>query len=86
MVYIKDLLNKIKWDKEENPADYTFAYEDRVLRQLIERKYSDIKRIEHSFVVMEMAGEEIEIPLTRIRVVKRKGNIVWQRSTGKSSD
>lgn len=85
-MYIKDILNKIKWDKSENPADYTFGYEDRVLRQIIERKYTDIKRIEQGFVVLEMAGEEVAIPLTRIKTVKNKGTIIWQRSTGKPSD
>jgi len=78
-MYIIDLLNKIKWDKNENPADYTFAYEDRVLRQLIERKYADIKRIEPAFIVLEMAGEDVEIPLTRIKLVKKQGTPIWQR-------
>ncbi|HSU73212.1 MAG TPA: DUF504 domain-containing protein [Candidatus Binatia bacterium] len=78
-MYILDLLNKIKWDKNESPADYTFAYEDRVLRQLVEKKYSEIKRIEPAFVVLEMAGEEVEIPLSRIKVVKKQGALIWRR-------
>lgn len=83
-MYILDLLNKIKWDKNESPLEYTFAYEDRVLRQLIEKKYSEIKRIEPAFIILEMAGEEVEIPLSRIKIVKRQGAVVWQRSTGKN--
>jgi uncharacterized protein (UPF0248 family) len=86
MAYLRDLLNDIKQDATEHPADYTFAYEDRVLRQLIEKKYADIKRIEASSVVIDMAGEEIALPLTRIKLLKKGKEILWQRSTGNNSD
>ncbi len=28
---ILEIINKIKWDKSENPEDYIFAYEDRIV-------------------------------------------------------
>jgi len=33
MQYIRDLLNKIKWDKNKKPEDYSIAYFDRVLNK-----------------------------------------------------
>ena len=46
MIPIHDLLNKIKWDERENPADYTLFYYDRVEDKLREIKYLDIKKVE----------------------------------------
>lgn len=76
---IIDLLNRIRWDREENPSDYTIYYHDRIRDTLIEMSYTDIKRIEEGFMIKDIDGIETSIPLHRIRIVKRKGMIVWQR-------
>ncbi len=76
---IQDLLNKIKWDKSEDSSDYAIGYEDRVLKKIIEIKFSDIKRIEDSFMVLKRDNEEVMIPLHRVRVVKKKDLVVWKR-------
>lgn len=36
MIYILDLLNKIKWDKHEIRAHYTIYYQDRIENKLKE--------------------------------------------------
>jgi uncharacterized protein (UPF0248 family) len=77
MIPIKDLINKIKWDKRENPGDYSLSYID--LGKKKELTYTDIKRLEGNFMVIERNGEETEIPLHRIREVKKKGRVVWKR-------
>ena len=77
MQQIKDLINKIKWDKRENPKDYSLIYID--LGKKKELAYTDIKRLEGNFMIIERNREETEIPLHRIREVKKKGKIVWQR-------
>ena len=77
MQTIKDLINKIKWDKRENPEDYSLIYID--LGKKKELAYTDIKRLEGNFMIIERGGEETEIPLHRIREVKKKGKIVWKR-------
>ena len=77
MQHILDLLNKIKWDKKENPDDYSIAYFDRVSSKNMEIKFNEIKSIEGNF--MTVGEEESHIPLHRIRKVKKKGIIVWQR-------
>ena len=77
MHYIRDLLNKIRWDNNEKPEDYSISYLDRVSKKNIEIRFKDIKSIEGSFMVV---GEESSnIPLHRIRKVKNKGKVIWQR-------
>lgn len=79
MQTIADLLNKIKWDKREKPEDYEIFYFDRVSKKLIRIPFTAIRRIEGNFMVVEKDGEEAEIPLHRIREVKKKGVLVWKR-------
>ncbi|MBN2112160.1 DUF504 domain-containing protein [Candidatus Woesearchaeota archaeon] len=80
MQYIADLINKIKWDENENPEDYVIGYEDRISKKIVEIKFTEIKRIEGNFMVLERDLEEVDIPMHRIRVVKKQGNIVWERA------
>jgi uncharacterized protein (UPF0248 family) len=77
MITIKDLINKIKWDKRENPEDYTLTFID--FRKEKEISYAQIKRLEGNFMVLDSNGKEVEVPLHRVRKVKKKGNIIWQR-------
>ena len=76
---IIDLLNKIKWDKREKPEDYEIYYLDRVSNELIGVPFELIKRIEGNFMVIDRHSEEVEIPLHRIRQIKKKGVVVWKR-------
>ena len=80
MQTIKDFLNKIKWDKSLNPFDFTIGYIDRISKKIIEVKFVDIKGIEDNFMIVGKNGEETNIPLHRIRVVKQKKDIVWKRT------
>lgn len=79
MIPIKELLNKVKWDKRENPEDYSVFYLDRVLNRLIEISYKNIKRLDGEFFVINKNEEDTFIPLHRIREVRKKGKLVWQR-------
>ena len=79
MIYIKNLLNKIEWDKREKPEDYELYFLDRIEDKYIKLKYKDIKRLEGSFMVIDKDAEEVSIPLHRIKFVKKKGKIIWQR-------
>jgi uncharacterized protein (UPF0248 family) len=77
MQSIKDLINKIKWDKRENPEDYSLIYIDLGKRKKL--AYTLIKRLEGNFMVIEKNNEETEIPLHRIREVLKNGKVVWKR-------
>jgi len=76
---IKNLLNKIKWDKRENPEHYSIHYFDRISRKLIKLDYIDIKRFEDNFIIIERNIEEVNIPMHRIREVRKNNEIVWKR-------
>lgn len=78
-MYILDFLNKIKYDKRENPKDYTISYFDRILEKTLEIKFLDIKRIEGNFIILERGKKEVNIPLHRIREIRKKGKLVWER-------
>jgi len=79
MISIIDLINKIKWDKKEHPEDYTIAYKDRIKKELIEIPYTKIKKLEGAFMIIDQDNEETNIPTHRIKQVKKKGEIIWQR-------
>jgi uncharacterized protein (UPF0248 family) len=79
MMTIRELLNKIKWDKNLKPADYTLYYLDRISKTLKKAKYSDIIRTEGTFIIISLEGKETNIPMHRIRRVEEKGKIVWER-------
>lgn len=74
----KEFFDKIRWDGREKPEDYEVLYFDRIEKKLIPLPYTKILRIEGNSMVIERNGEEIDIPLHRVRQVKRKGVIVWQ--------
>ncbi|MBW2972002.1 DUF504 domain-containing protein [Candidatus Woesearchaeota archaeon] len=80
MITISELINKIKWDKRERPADYSLFYLDRITKKLVEIKYEEMKRVDEGFIVLERDGEETSIPLHRIRKVTKKGETIWQRN------
>lgn len=75
---IHELLNKIKWDKRENPNEYSIFYFDRILKKLIKIPYNKIKRIEGIFMVLDNEDES-NIPLHRIKKVTKNNIVVWQR-------
>jgi len=79
MISILNLLNKIKWDKNLNPEEYSVFYLDRISKGLIEIKYKDIKNIEKNFIITEKNNKEVDIPLHRIRRVERNKKLVWER-------
>jgi len=75
---IHELLNKIKWDKRENPEQYSIFYFDRILKKLIKIPYNKIKMIEGSFMILDNE-EESNIPLHRIKKVTKDDIVVWER-------
>lgn len=70
----KDVLNRIKWDKRLNPADFDIYYLDRITNRLNMVKFTDIKPEGDFFCI----GEAL-VPMHRIRRIACKGEIVWSR-------
>jgi uncharacterized protein (UPF0248 family) len=78
MLPIHHLLNKIKWDKRENPGEYSIFYLDRILNGLMQIPYTKIKKLEGSFMVLNNI-DKTNIPLHRIKKVMKNNIIVWER-------
>ncbi len=76
---VQDVLNQIKWDKKLKPEDYTVEYLD--FGKITPIPYTAIKKIEGLFMIVEKDGEEVNIPLHRIRIIKKNGEVIWQRSS-----
>ncbi len=74
-----DILNKIKWDKSEEPEKTFVFYYDRILDKFVRVPFTSIKDIGKNFITIEKEGEEAEIPVHRIREVRRNGNLIWKR-------
>ena len=70
----KDVLNRIKWDSCFNPEDFSIHYIDRVTENLKQVNFNDIE-IEGDF----MRTDDSMIPMHRIREIKCKGKVVWNK-------
>ncbi len=77
----RELLNKIIWDKNENPKEYKIFYLDRIDDKKHGIDFSEIKRIEGNFIIVkrEDSEEETEIPIHRIREIRKENHMVWER-------
>lgn len=78
MMYIGDLLNKLRWDKNLKPKEYTLVYFDRVLRKEFEIPFTSIGR-KANFFIINLGDREVMVPLHRINKVKRSGKVIWER-------
>ncbi len=78
MMYIGDLLNKIRWDKNVKPEEYSLVIFDRVAVKYFEAPFTALGR-NGNFIVLKENGKEVMIPLHRIKQVKRQGKVVWER-------
>lgn len=79
----REFINRIQWDKRLNPEEFEVHYLDRVENRLIAIRFTEIRRIEGRFMVVEGPEQETMIPLHRIRRITQKGKAVWQRKTGR---
>jgi uncharacterized protein (UPF0248 family) len=79
MQTIYELLKKIQWDPDEHPEEYSVFYFDRVKKRLVEVTYEDIVDVQDGVMIVNMFEEEVDIPLHRVREVRRSGKLIWQR-------
>ena len=79
MISIHELLNKIKWDKDLNPQEYKLYYLDRITNSLKEIKFTQIKEFSVFSLIVEKNSNDIDIPLHRIKEVRKTGKIIWKR-------
>ena len=77
-MYIGDLLNKLRWEKNLKQEEYIIVYFDRIAEKTFEVPFTAIAR-HGNFFVMHLGRKETTIPLHRIRQVKRNGKVIWDR-------
>jgi uncharacterized protein (UPF0248 family) len=77
MTTAKEWLKRIKWDENLNEEDFTFTYIDFGKER--EKPYSDIMKIDGNFMVFVQDGKVAEVPVHRIRKIKEKGKVVFER-------
>lgn len=82
MIFVRDLLSRIRWDREFGKGSFEIGYLDHVLKRIIRIPFRDIYFEEgnhFSFRLKDDSGEEMVIPFHRIREVYRDGSLIWQR-------
>ncbi len=72
-------MDKIKWDKRIDPEHCTLYYWDRICREKIKIKYGDVKNVEDNIMEIKRDGRTSFIPLHRLRKIKNKGRVIWER-------
>lgn len=75
---IQEVLNKIIWDGREDVTRYEVGVIDRFTKEITFFPLSTV-RIEGASMVVD-GPEPADIPLHRIRVVRKEGKVVWERT------
>jgi uncharacterized protein (UPF0248 family) len=79
LIYIKKLLDRIRWDFSFSQAYFELEYEDRV-NGLVRVALDQIVSIDsQSFIMKDQYFGKITIPLHRIKGVYRNGELIWGR-------
>ena len=88
MLPIQSLLQRIRWDPAFGDADFTIGYYDRAQHAIVTVPFERI-RLEpgsrFSFSSVEADGTVHEVPLHRVREVRRNGEPIWQRRVSADS-
>jgi len=79
---LKNILNRLRWDRKENPDDYLITYVHRGapgdIRQI---RASHIKKLGKSYFTIqdEQSGEETLIPFHRVVEIRNtlKSSVTW---------
>lgn len=82
MITIRELLNRIRWDREYGRGEFTVGYYDRVegriiLVPLVQVRFDPDEHF--SFQLTDAAGEPLSIPLHRVCEVYRNDELIWRR-------
>jgi len=59
-------------------SEFTIKYYDKVRNRDVEFKAARIKHIEKNIIHIHDHGKEVFIPLHRVTVIHRKGEVIWR--------
>ena len=77
MATAKEWLKRIKWDESLDEGEFSFTYIDFGKER--EKKYTEIMDIDGNFMVFVQDAKIAEVPIHRIRKIKQKGKVVFER-------
>ena len=83
MIFIRDLLNRIRWDKEFGRGRFEIGYFDHMEHKIkrISLQEMIFEESNHfSFQLQSSEGDVVSIPFHRIREVYKDGERIWQRN------
>ena len=80
---LKNILNKVIWDRRENPEDYVITFVHRgAVEDLKTIPFARIQDVGNSwFTYQDDAENETTIPFHRVTSVKntRSGEVIWKK-------
>lgn len=82
MITIRELLNRIRWDREFGQAEFAVGYYDRLEERIIVVPFGAIEfdpEDHFSFRLTDVAGQVHNVPLHRVCAVYRNGECIWER-------
>ena len=82
MITIRELLNRIRWDRDYGRGEFAIGYFDRLEGRVIVVPLGEVRfdQVDHfSFQLADAAGEPLSIPLHRACEVYRNGKLIWHR-------
>jgi len=86
MIPVRELLSRIRWDKEFGQGEFIIGYYDRVGDAIIRLPLREIlvRPDDHfAFDIIDQEGVVQSIPLHRIREVYKDGELIWHHERGK---
>lgn len=82
MEHVRDLLNRIRWDREFGAGRFELGVYDRI-RDAVDRVPFAAVHFEEgnafAFSLRDAEGELRTIPLHRVREVYKDGRLIWKR-------
>jgi uncharacterized protein (UPF0248 family) len=82
MITIRELLSRIRWDREYGRGKFTVGYFDRLEERIVLVPLTIVRfdpDDRFSFQLTDASGEPLAIPLHRVREVYRNGELIWRR-------
>ncbi len=83
MAPVRELLSRIRWDREFGRGHFQIGYHDNIEKRVILAPFEAIhfeKGNTFSFQLEDEAGEWRTIPFHRVREIYRDGALIWQRA------
>lgn len=76
---VLDILKDVFKNPIEIRKKYVIEYYDELLKAHKKITHAVIRKLEHTYLVIERKGEELFIPVHRIHKIHSEGKVLWQK-------